>query len=298
MKLLRAATLTVADIARSRDLYASFLDYRDVEAGRLDAGLAASWGAPESAGAPYCVMQPSSGAEVYLRFVQQPKHPDHAPLRTYGWAAIEICVQDVLAVNARIERSPFEIIGPPRELDGLPAIFPMQVKGPDDEIVYLTQIRDDLPAYDLPRAASLIDKLFILVLAASDMGASCRFAEEKLGLSAGREMSIVYTMLAKAFGTPMDKLYTIATLIHERDVFLEFDQYPAAATPRPQHRGMLPPGVAMGTLLCPDFAARAAKYADWLIAPPAKREGPVYAERDAATMRGPDGTLFELVATT
>ena len=42
--------------------------------------------------------------------------------------------------------SPFEIIGPPREIDGVPAIYPLQVRGPDEEIVYLTQIRADLPA--------------------------------------------------------------------------------------------------------------------------------------------------------
>ena len=296
MKLLRAATLSVADVKRSAELYSRWLDYRVVEEGALDAALAASWGAPASAKAPYCVMQPASGAEVYLRFVQQPAHPDYVPLRTYGWIAIEICVADVLAVNERMLQSPFEIIGPPRELDGLPAIFPMQVKGPDGEIAYLTQIRDDLPMYDLPRAASLIDKLFILVLASSDMAASCRFAEEKLGLSAGREMSIVYTMLANAFGTPHERLYTISTLVHGRDVFIESDQFPPAATPRPQHKGMLPPGVAVGTLLMPDFADRVKKYADWLIAPPAVREGPIYDGRLAATMRGPDGTLFELVA--
>lgn len=296
LKLLRAATLTVADVARSAALYARHLDYREVEAGTLDAGLAASWGAPASAGAPYRVLQPASGAEIYLRFVEQAPHPDYAPLRTYGWAAIEICVQDVLAANARMKESPFEIIGPPREIEGLPAIHPMQVKGPDGEIVYLTEIRDDLPAYDLPRAGAPIDKLFILVLACADMSGATRWAEEKLGLSAGREMAIVYTMLANSFGTPHERLYTIATMIHERDVFLEFDQYPAAATPRPQHAGKLPPGVAIGTLVSPDFDARVQQFADWLIAPPAVRPGPVYKGRRAATLRGPDGTLFEIVA--
>jgi len=296
MKLLRAATLTVSDLDKAEARYRDFMDYRTVERGHVDVGLAASWGAPKSAGAPFVVMKPASDTPIYLRLVKQVPHPDYVPLKTYGWAAIEICVQDVLAANARMLKSPFEIIGPPREIDGLPAIYPMQVKGPDGEIVYLTQIRSDLPAYDLPRATAPIDRLFIFVLACSDMHASIRFGTEKLGLAFGRDMQIVYTMLANAFGTPHEKLYTISTVIHERDVFLEFDQYPPQATPRPQHAGMLPPGVSVGTLTLPDFATRIEALKDWLITEPAVRPGPVYDGRMSATVRGPDGSLFEVVA--
>jgi catechol 2,3-dioxygenase-like lactoylglutathione lyase family enzyme len=295
VKLLRAATLTIADLARSEALYRDWLDYRTVESGVLAADLAQSWGAPASAGRPYAVMQPASGAEVFLRFVQDEPHPDYEPLKTYGWAAIEICVTDVLAVNARMERSPFEIIGPPRELDGMPAIYPMQVKGPDGEIVYLTQIRDDLPMYDLPRATSLIDQQFIQVMAASDLKASLAWAADWLGLSFGREITMVYTMLAHAFGVPISRKFTIATLTHGRDVFFEFDQLPPAAGPRPGWKGRLPQGVAVSTIALPDFAERAAKAADWLITPPAPRHGVIYEGRRAATLRGPDGTLFEIV---
>jgi catechol 2,3-dioxygenase-like lactoylglutathione lyase family enzyme len=296
MKLLRAATLSVSDLARARDNYARYMDYSVVEEGALDAGLAASWAAPKSAGKRYVVMKPASGADIFLRLVEQPSHPDFEPLKTYGWAAIEICVEDVLKADARLKGSPFEVIGPPREIDGLPAIYPMQVKGPDGEVVYLTQIRSDLPAYDLPRATAPIDRLFIFVLACSDMHSSIRFAVEKLGLAFGRDMQIVYTMLANAFGTPHEKLYTISTVIHERDVFLEFDQLPPWAAPRPQHKGMLPPGVSLGSITIPDFDTRIEQLADWLIAPPAVYPGPVYGGRRAATVRGPDGALFELVA--
>lgn len=295
VRLLRSATLSVADVTRSQALYHDNLDYQTVEEGTVDAALAASWGADAAQGARFVVMQPKSGRPIFLRFVEQPAHPDYRPLRTYGWAAIEICVQDTLAVNARMEQSPFQIIGPPKALDGLPAIFPMQVQGPDGEIVYLTQIRDDLPAYDLPRAESPIDCLFILVLACSDMKGALAFAQERLGLSFGRDMAIQYTMLAKAFGKPPETLYTLATATHERDVFFEFDQYPPAATPRPSHPGHLPPGVAIGGIRLPDFSTRIDALADFLIAPPQVFEGPIYEGRRAATLRGPDGTLYELV---
>ena len=295
MKLLRAATLTVAQLDRSEALYRDWLFYDTVESGIVTADLAISWGAPESAGKRYVVMQPKSGAEIYLRFIEDDAHPDYQPLKTYGWAAIEICVEDVLKVNARMLESPFTIIGPPRELDGMPAIYPMQVQGPDGEIVYLTQIRDDLPMYDLPRATSLIDRQFIHVCAVSDLNGTLAWCEAKLGLSFGRDMAIVYTMLANAFQVPYENKFTIATLTHDRDVFYEFDQMPPAASARPAFKGRLPQGVAISTIILPDFNERVAAHADWLIGPPTNRSGEIYKGKRAATMRGPDGTLFELV---
>ena len=293
LKLLRAATLTVADLDAARKRYHDFMDYTVIDEGEVAEDLAESWDAPKSAGQPYLVMEPASGTDIYLRLIEQPAHPDFVPLRSYGWAAIEICVQDVLAANERVTQpgSPFEVIGPPREIEGLPAIYPMQVKGPDGEVVYLTQIRDDLPAYDLPRATAPIDRLFILVMACSDMRASNRWMEQHAGVETGRAMDIVYTMLAGAFGSPLDELHTISTMIHGRDVFLELDQYPAAATPRPHHEGMLVPGCAIGTFWHPDFDSLPGPW----ITPPEVRGGPVYKGKRVGTIKDLDGTLVEMV---
>ncbi len=292
MKLLRAATLTVADLDRSVENYSKYFDYSVTETGTVPGDLAASWGTPASAGQPYAIMSPASGTEIYLRLIEQPPVEGFKALRSYGWNAIEICVQDVLAANARMEDSPFEIIGPPREIEGLDAIYPMQVKGPDEEIVYLTQIRDDLPAFDLPRATAPIDRLFILVLGCSDMKASLDWMVKHAGVEIGRdEMEIVYTMLAKAYGTPEDELHVISTMIHGRDVFLELDQYPDAAIIRPQHDGMLPPGCAIGTLWHPDFDSLPGPW----ISEPVVRDGPVYKGKRVGTMRDLDGALIEMV---
>jgi catechol 2,3-dioxygenase-like lactoylglutathione lyase family enzyme len=291
MHLIRAATLVTPDPEAAAAAYAQWMDYTVVERGDVPADLAASWGAPASAGRAYTVCRPKSGRDVYLRFVQGETPQDYKPLRTYGWAAIEICVQDVLAVNARMEASPFEIIGPPAPLDGLPTIFPMQVKGPDQEIVFLTEILGDVPEYALPRAESLIDRLFILVLACSDIDASNRWLETALKLDAGRAIELAYGVLSDAFGLPADHPHKIGTLTHGHDVFLEVDQYPANATARPQHPGELPPGIAMATLKHPDFAALEGPW----ITPPARREGVIYGGARAGVMAGPDGVLVEVV---
>ena len=293
MKMLRAATLSVIDVDRSASVYAEWLDYSLVEKGTISPALAASWGCPDTAGAAYRVLAPSSGTDIYLRFIEQTPVVGYAPLRTYGWNAIEICVQDVLAVDARMKKPgcPFEIIGPPRKMEGLDAIHPMQVKGPDDEIVYFTQINDDLPEYDLPRAGSLIDKLFILVMGNSDLDHAATWMQEKCGLAFGREMEIPYTMIAKAYGTPLDDLHRICTLIHDKDVFLELDQYPENAVSRPRHAGMLVPGCAIGTLFHPDFDSLPGP---WLTAPTV-RDGAIYQGKRAGVLQDPDGTLIEMV---
>ena len=296
MKLMRAATLSVADLDRSVGLYNEWLDYTVDERGDVDADLAASWGCPGAAGRRFAVLRPASGRDIFIRFVENDPHPDYVPLRTYGWAAIEICVEDVLAVNERMLDSPFEIIGPPREIEGLDAIYPMQVKGPDGEIVYFTQIRADLPEFDLPRAEAPIDRLFILVLACSDMNASLDWLEEHVGFAVGRrKLEIVYTMLAKAFGLPEDDLHVISTMVHGRDVFLELDQLPDLATPRPGNAGELPQGVAIGTFRHPDFDRVDAACRELWITPPAVRDSAVYGGRRAGTVRAPDGTLVEIV---
>ena len=291
MKLLRAATVTVSDLNRTKELYSEYFDYAVVEEGAICVELAESWQTPKSANQTYAVMQPSSGAEIYLRFIEQPPVEGFKALRSYGWNAIEICVQDVMAANARMLDSPFEIIGPPNKIPGLDAIHPMQVKGPDEEIVYLTQINDDLPEYNLPRAGSLIDKLFILVMGNSDMDRAAAWMQDKCGLSFGREMEIPYTMIAKAYGTPLDELHKICTLIHGKDVFLELDQYPDAAVSRPQHDGMLVPGCAIGTLFHPEFDNLPGP---WLTEPTV-RDGEIYKGKHVGVLKDPDGTLIEMV---
>jgi len=291
VNLLRAATLVVRDPETTAQAYADWLSYSVVERGVVSEELAGSWDAPAASGRPFLMCQPASGADVFLRFVEGDPPADYQPLRTFGWAALELCVKDTLTVAARLAASPFEIIGPPRALDGMPEIFPMQVRGPDDEIVYLTQIRAQPAGVRLQQAESLIDRLFILVLACADLSATRRWFSEALGLVAHPEIAIRYTMLSKAFGLDPDTKHCIATGGHEIDTFLEFDQYPDQATHRRAAVGALPPGIAMATLAHPNLDAVCA---DWVSAP-SPFQGRLYQGRRKGVVRTPDGSLVELV---
>jgi hypothetical protein len=296
MELIRAATLTVSNIERSKKLYCEWLNYTEVEAGHISTSLAQSWGTPNTAGKPFCVLRPQSEAQVYVRMIEQPTVNEYKALNSYGWAAIEICNQDTLAVNEIMEKSPFEIIGVPQALDGLPSIFPMQVKGPDQEVVYLTEFKErKMESYDLPEAHSLIDRMFILVMACSDLDKSGAWLSKHLRIDQGPPMDLIYTLINDAFGLPEDDKQTIATLQHERDVFLEIDQLPAQAINRPKHEGMLPPCAALASFRHPDFDALDEINKDLWITSPAIYDGPIYNGKRAATMKAPDGTLIEVI---
>jgi hypothetical protein len=290
MHPLHAATLTVADAQAAAARYEAWFDYRRREDARVSAALAHSWGAPACEGARMIVMQPADPAGSFLRLIEQPPTPSYQPLRSFGWAAIEICVQDVAAVEARMTTSPFEIIGPSKPLDGWPSIKPMQIKGPDGEIVYLTEIQACPPGMLLRQAQSMIDSLFILVAAFSNLEQARGFATETLGLSVGAVSAINYTMLQKSFAMPTAK-FELCTANLGALAFLELDQYPAQATSRPRLPEFLPPGCALGGLNLPDLD----RFASLAIAPPQLLPGPYYQGRRALTLRGPDDILIELI---
>ena len=294
MHLIRAATLTVESLDAAQD-YCQWLNYEIVETGEISTELAHSWQAPNNAGSPYCVLRPESGVPIYLRLIEQYKHMAYLPLRSFGWAAIEICTQDTDRVAKRMQDSPFEIIGPPKALDGMPAIYPMQVKGPNQEVVYLTQINGNMPEYDLPKASSLIDHLFILVMACPDINREGDWLENHLRLSKGRTIELNYTMINSAFGLPDGTKHKLTTLTHERDVFLEIDEYPESTEARPCHDGFLSPCVAIGSFVHPEFSALEKRNAGMWLSEPQVRDSIIYAGKPVGILKSPSGTLIEVI---
>jgi catechol 2,3-dioxygenase-like lactoylglutathione lyase family enzyme len=286
-------------VVTTPDLDAALADYEGVlglkrlERGPLSHDLAASWGVPASAGQPMAVLQPQSGAPCFLRLVEQPDHPDFRPTRTYGWAAYELTVQDVFGWPGRLAGSGFTIVGPPKELEGLPYFVPMQVTGRGKEMIYLNEVRENTPSSDLPHAGSLTDHIFIVILATPDRAATVAWYRETLGLDEGDTYTLEYTMINDAFGAPPGTQSDLTMVQNGRLPIVEVDDYPAEATARARHDAMLPPGNAMVTLAADSLDALDC---DW-IAPPAARRGPLYDGRRAATVIGPAGELLELVET-
>ncbi|MEE4200253.1 hypothetical protein [Erythrobacter sp.] len=283
---------TVPDLARAITAYRDVLTLELVEEGTLPADLAASWGCAANEGSPYAVLRPASGAPCWFRLVEQPDHPDFRPTTTYGWAAFETTVEDVWHWPGALPEGLFTIVGPPKKLENIePAFIPMQVLGTGREMIYLNQVLGNMPGTDLPRARSPVDRIFITVLATPDRQASIAWYGERLGLERGADYTLPYSMINQAFGLPPETQTTITMVKHGRMPIVEVDDYPAAATRRPGHRDMLPPGNALVTLAVRDLDRCSA---DW-IAPPAAREGALYEGRRAACAIGAGGELVECV---
>jgi len=279
------------------DLQAALADYHDVlgmtilENCNLAKDLAQSWACPNSADQPMAVLQPTSGAQCFIRLIEQPDHPGFKPTTTFGWAAYELTVKDVFGWPERLQGCGFDIVGPPKELEGLPYFIPMQVLGRGREMIYLNEVRENTPSSDLPKARSMVDQIFICILAAPDRAACVAWYEEKLGLDAGDTYSLPYSMINKAFDLPADYMSDLTMVQNDRLTILEIDDYPKEATDRASHDDMLPPGNALVTLAVDSLDAI---NADW-IKPPKVREGDLYQGRRSAATKGPAGELLELI---
>lgn len=279
------------------DLDAALADYQGrlgltlLEQGQLDADLAASWGCPASAGAWMAMLQPASAAPCFLRLVEAPVPNGFVPTTTFGWSAFELTVQDVYGWPDKLVGSGFEIVGPPREIDGLPYFVPMQVIGTGGEMLYLNERMSDTPSSDLPVAHSPVDKAFIVILATPDRAAAVDWYAKCLRLDEGGTYVIVYSMINNAFGLPADTQSAITMVQCGRLPIVEVDEYPPSATVRPGPADRLPAGNAIVTLAVDSLDACAC---DW-ITPPVVREGALYGGCRAVTTRGPAGELLELV---
>jgi catechol 2,3-dioxygenase-like lactoylglutathione lyase family enzyme len=283
--------VTTPDLAAALADYAGTLGLALVEQGQLTSDLAAAWGCPANAGAAMAVLQPTSGASCFLRLVEQPVPPAFKPTTSYGWAAFEFTVQDVFGWPARLTGSGFDIVGPPKELAGLPYFVPMQMLGRGREMIYLNEVRSVTPSSDLPKAASPVDFIFICILAAQDRAAACDWYGRMLGLDAGETYTLAYSMINNAFGLPADFKSQLTMVQKGRMTILEVDDYPPQATTRPRDTGCLPPGNALVTLAV-DSIDRAGL--NW-ITPPVTRRGAMYEGRRTSTVYGPAGELLELV---
>jgi catechol 2,3-dioxygenase-like lactoylglutathione lyase family enzyme len=284
-------TLTTPNLDAALSDYQDTLGLRLVEHGNLPAALVTSWGTPANAGSRYAVLQPTSGAPSFVRLVEQPVPATFIPTRTFGWAAFEITVQDVFGWPARLHGSGFDIVGPPREIPGLPYFVAMQMLGRGREMIYLNEVRSNTPMSELPPAASPVDHIFIVILACADRPAALDWYRDRLNLDIGADYTIPYTMISKAFGLPDTHLSTITMAQKGRMPIIEVDGYPEAATPRVNNDGQLPPGNAMVTLAVNDLDALAL---DW-ITQPIVSDGALYVGRRSATVRGPAGEVLELV---
>ncbi len=292
LKAILMVTVMVSDPSQVADIYQDTLDYQEVATGQVGAVLAASWNAPDVADNTFEIIQPQSNEPVYLRFVQTPDQGNYEPLKTEGWNAIEILVEDPDALNVRLEASPhFEVIGQPNYLTEQKRIKAMQAIGPGNELLYFTRITPDNSGFGLLPATSPVDRVFIMVLAARDRTAIDTFYRDTLGMPVNGPYDYKVSVLSRAWGVPDDTMYPLTIVPLSQRFLLELDDYPDEAASRsPTSEGM-PGGIAMVTFVVDDITP----YRDRWLGIPAANPGAPYYGRRSVVLKGAAGEYIELV---
>jgi catechol 2,3-dioxygenase-like lactoylglutathione lyase family enzyme len=212
-------------------------------------------------------------------------------MKTQGWNANEILIQDVDALAAKLRDSPFKIIGEPRPLSSGSKVRAMQVIGPAGELNYLTCIPPEGGSFIKTPARTFVDRSFIAVVGGTSMDALRAFYQDKLGLTVTATYSSAIDVLQHAWGLTPDTQTRMALAQISPGFLVELDEYPAAAPLRSQRDGDLPPGMAMVSFTVGSLNALKLP---WRVKPVAHQQAP-YNGRRAAMLLGPAGEWIELV---
>lgn len=293
LRRIHTTTFTVPSVAQAEDVYGKWLGYETSWRGEIDSPLAHLWGAPKLEARACAVMKPASGADFPFRFVEQKTDPHYKTLRHYGWNSAEVVVEDVYSLPEKLKGSPFEIIGAPAPLEFATDISAMQVVGPFGEVLYFTEIAKPVPGFDLPKAKSRIDRIFVCILGVSDLPETLSWFERVFGRPAGSTFETRVTLLAAPHGLPEETKFHLSTVNLDQQTLIEIDGFPRASSlPRIAREGELPPAQAMMS-----FAVDSIDETLPLLSPPIRPAASPYNGARAAVMRGPEGALIELIET-
>lgn len=232
-------TLLTRDIGATVAAYEKYLYATVQRRGNVSAAQAKFWGQARLEGNAYVMLTNALG-EPFLRIIEDLKCEVRDNLKHTGWMALEIVVEDVDALAASLKDSPFEVLRPVADLSMSDKIRAVQVRGPCGEILYLTQIKGDVPPFELPAAKCKVDKVFIPVLCTHDRAASLAFYEN-ISSNTGLSFDTKITVVNQAYGIDLDTNHPVATLQLKGATLIEIDEIKAAS------EGGLSSGIMMVT---------------------------------------------------
>ncbi|MCY4357197.1 MAG: hypothetical protein OXD01_06715 [Gammaproteobacteria bacterium] len=233
-----AGVLLTQDLSSTIQAYQQYLAVSITRRFTLDELTAEVMTLNQLSGKPCAMLAGESGRE-WLLIIEATDAIKRDSLRTHGWMAQEILVQDVDTLVAGLENSPFDVLRPPADLDVSDRIRASQVRGPAGEILYLTQVKGEVPPFELPSCQARVDHLFIPVLSTPDRDGS--LAEyEALAAQQGLRFDTRISVVNQAIGLPMQQKHPVATLQLRGKALIEMDSIEAAVAP--------PPGLCSGTV--------------------------------------------------
>ena len=292
LKSIVMVTMLVTNLNAVEEAYDSYLGYQVVEEGQIDRSLGSVWGARGMNKHPYVIMQPTSGEEVYLRFIEDKSMTNYRPMGTHGWNSTEILVEDPDALAVQLSNSSFNIIGQPYDLYPTPdAPRAMQVLGPSDEIIYLTRIIPGGSGFNLGSAQSYVDRVFIMVVGGPSMKALQDFYSQKLNMPVTEASDWTIGVISRLNNLPEDTVYPMALVSFEQDFLIELDEYPSVVVPRKRAVNHLPSSTSVVSFLVDSLDNFDIKWRR----PPQSIQNIPYNGRKVGVTIGPAGEWIELI---
>ena len=292
LKSIVMVTMLVTNLNAVEEAYDSYLGYQVVEEGQIDRSLGSVWGARGMNKHPYMIMQPKSGAEVYLRFIEDKSMTNYRPMGTHGWNSTEILVEDPDALAVQLSNSSFNIIGQPYDLYPTPdAPRAMQVLGPSNEIIYLTRIIPGGSGFNLGSAQSYVDRVFIMVVGGPSMKALQDFYSQKLNMPVTEASDWTIGVISRLNNLPEDTVYPLALVSFEQDFLIELDEYPSVVVARKRAVNHLPSSTSVVSFIVDSLDSFDLK---WRRPPRTIQDFP-YNGRKVGVTIGPAGEWIELI---
>lgn len=242
-------TILTHDLATSAAMYISAFGWQAKGTEYLlSADEANRWQAMNLTGAKVLEVRGINGG---VRFIESSNYQNPLPLRTFGWSALEICVDDVYKYVAQAIKAGFVVLNEVIPLSGTAKPLPLiaaQLAGINGEVVYITQILSEVPNFELPDVSKESGSIFICVLGASELEKSREVLESNFEVRRASDREVAIRVINRVYEKPLETLRRLSSLQLAGRNAIEIDQLPIEAGQRDRLPGNLPPELAL--LLC------------------------------------------------
>jgi len=246
---INTVTILTHDLSKSAAMYISAFGWQTAGSEYLlSADEANRWQAANLTGARVLEVNGINGG---VRFIESTTYQNPKPLRTFGWNALEICVDDVHKYVAQAVAAGFEILNEAVPLSGTEKPLPLiaaQLAGINGEVVYITQILSEVPNFELPDVSKESGSIFICVLGASDLEKSRAVLESQFEVRRASDREVAIRVINRVYEQPLETLHRLSSLQLAGRNAIEIDQLPIEGKQREKLADNLPPGISVVTV--------------------------------------------------
>lgn len=246
---IETVTILTHNLLKSVDMYISAFGWQAKGSEYLlCADEAIRWQATNLTGAQVLEVCGINGG---VRFIESSTYRNPQPLRTFGWSALEICVDDVHKYVAQAVKAGFKVLNEAVPLSGIAKPLPLiaaQLAGINGEVVYITQILSEVPNFELPDVSKESGSIFICVLGASDLEKSREVLESQFEVRRASDREVAIRVINRVYEQPIETLHRLSSLQLAGRNAIEIDQLPIEGKQREVALNNLTPGISVVTV--------------------------------------------------